>query len=158
MKSLFKFINLAKFRRSIPKSWHGQWKDEYGRKLIIKGSQHGFYVVTVLDPNGQPYEIDLLENKKKKTLSLTSRFTVDTDKNPILQVEAGSKNIGPTYDLHFLSKDKNDSESNARNSDDIDRVYIKTNVGMGLYNDWEDDLGVPWAFPLSIYHKVKDNL
>ena len=32
-------------------------------------------------------------------------------------------------------------------------INARTNVGMGLYNDWEDDLGVPWAFPLDDFKK-----
>jgi len=24
-------------------------------------------------------------------------------------------------------------------------------ISMGLYDDWEDDLGLPWALPLSVY-------
>jgi hypothetical protein len=56
-----------------------------------------------------------------------------------LKVEAGAlraNGIGPTLNLFPLE-----------NGD------IEPQVSMGLYNDWEDDLGLPWAYPLSKYRR-----
>jgi hypothetical protein len=56
-----------------------------------------------------------------------------------LIVEAGKLGVvglGPTLELRPLSNNE-----------------LKPNVSMGLYDDWEDDLGLPWAFPLSVYKR-----
>jgi hypothetical protein len=56
-----------------------------------------------------------------------------------LKVEAGKLGIagaGPTLDLRPLTSDT-----------------LLPSVSMGLYDDWEDDLGIPWALPLSSYHR-----
>jgi hypothetical protein len=58
-----------------------------------------------------------------------------TDDVPFLQVEAGTPGLGPTYRLHVVTEPAGD-------------VLLVPNVGMGLYDDYDDDLGVPWAFPL----------
>ena len=46
-----------------------------------------------------------------------------------------------------LWKDKNGK------SDSLSKIIIKPDVGMGLYDDWEVDLGVSWAFPLEDFKK-----
>ena len=153
MKFLIDIFNLNKIRNSIPNSWCGLWTDRKGRQLIIKSTQHDFYSVTVLDANGMPYEIELLDGKSKKTIDLIARFTKDLKKTTILQVEAGMNGAGPTYNLYFLKVNRYDKPRWARKSDDVNDVIINPDVGMGLYDDWEDDLGVPWAFPLEYYKK-----
>lgn len=153
MKSLLDMFNISKYRKSIPKSWCGLWTDKNGKQVIIKSTKHNFYLVTVLDFNKQPYKIKLLGNKTRKTIDLIGRFTKDINKNPILQVEAGDDGAGPTFNLYFSILDKNNNLKLAKNSDGINNIIIKTNVGMGLYDDYEDDLGVPWAFPLEYLKK-----
>ncbi|MEZ5002360.1 MAG: hypothetical protein R2730_04925 [Chitinophagales bacterium] len=37
----------------------------------------------------------------------------------------------------------------ANDKDEIENITVRPRIGMGLYDDWEEDLGVPWAFPLS---------
>ncbi|MUP16829.1 hypothetical protein [Ancylomarina euxina] len=149
-------FNSTKKRKSIPKSWCGQWTDKNGKHLIIRSTLHDFYSVTILDKKGNPYEIKLLGDEKKETKKLTGKFTKDTNGNPILQVEAGSNEIGPTYDLYFLTTMGEDKLKLSRNADALEKIIIKPNVGMGLYDDWEDDLGVPWAFPLDDFKKEVD--
>src|SRR3989304_2500693 len=56
-----------------------------------------------------------------------------------LKVEAGILQIdgaGPTLNLFPISHDE-----------------LKPEVVMGLYDDWDDDLGLAWAFPLSVYRR-----
>lgn len=56
-----------------------------------------------------------------------------------LKVEAGmlkAEGIGPTLNLFPMASDT-----------------LEPLVFMGLYDDWEDDLGLPWAYPLSPYHR-----
>ncbi len=156
MNIITDIFNLTKNRKSIPKSWCRLWTDKNEKQLIIQATKHDFYSVTVLDKNGIPFQIDLLGNKKRNTKKLTGQFTKDTNGNPILQVEAGSNEIGPTLDLYFLTTKGNDEYRLAKNTDDIDKIIIKPSVGMGLYDDWEDDLGVPWAFPLEDFKKKEE--
>ena len=40
------------------------------------------------------------------------------------------------------------------NHADVGVWVLIPEVLMGLYDDWEDDFGVPWVFPLSIYRRV----
>ena len=155
MNFITDIFSSTKNRKSIPKSWCGFWTDKNNKQLIIQPTKHDFYSVTILNKNGFPFKIDLLGNKKRDTKNLTARFTKDTNGKPILQVEAGSNEIGPTYNLYFLTTKDNDEYKLAKNTDNIDKIIIKPNVGMGLYDDWEDDLGVPWAFPLEDFKKKK---
>jgi len=153
MNPLNDIFSSAKNRKSIPRSWCGIWTDKNGKHIEIRSTAHDFYSVTILDKNNNPYQIDLLGDEKKNTEKLTGEFTKDTNGNPILQVEAGSNGIGPTYDLYFLTEKEKDDFKLANNKDDIAKIIIRPNVGMGLYDDWEDDLGVPWAFPLDDFKK-----
>lgn len=144
---------MIKIKKSIPIKWCGKWIDKNGKQIIIETTKHDFYVVSVLDAKGQPFEIDLFEEKTKPTTKLLSRFINDTNENSILQVEAGINDIGPTYNLYFLTTLDNQIVRPAKKSDDISKVIIRPEVRIGLYNDWEDDLGVPWAFPLEYFKK-----
>ena len=54
-----------------------------------------------------------------------------------LVVEAGVVGLGPTYRLTRTDDDR-----------------LVPEVGMGLYDDFEEDLGVPWAFPLEPYRRA----
>jgi hypothetical protein len=156
MKYLIDIFSQIINRQSIPKKWCGTWADKDGKKLIIEPTRHKFYIINVLDPKGQPFQIDLLlEEKTKKTTNLIGRFSKDTNNNSILEVEAGINDIGPTFNLYFLTVKQNGKLRPARNLDNLKDIVIKPDVGMGLYDDWEDDLGVPWAFPLNNYRKTK---
>lgn len=154
MKSLFEIFRSTKKRNPIPKSWLGLWTDKNGKQLIIELFKNCQYAVTVMDSKGQPFEIETLDNQIKKTVKLTGRFETDTNGNLILQVEAGSDEIGPTYNLYFVIKDSDQNLRQASNSDSLKEIIIKPKVGMGLYDDLEDDLGVPWAFPLEEFKKI----
>ncbi|GAB7089703.1 hypothetical protein [Marinifilum fragile] len=140
-------------RKSIPKSWCGTWIDETGRKLHIESTKHDFYLATIRDKNNTAYKIELLVEQVKETVNLMAQFIEDVHKNPCLQIEAGIHDIGPTYKLYFLLKKENGDVRLAKNSDKLENLIIRPDVGIGLYDDLEDDLGVPWAFPLSDYKK-----
>jgi hypothetical protein len=56
-----------------------------------------------------------------------------------LTVEAGILGfvgLGPTLQLRPIAIDE-----------------LKPAISGGLYDDWEDDLGLPWALPLSVYKR-----
>lgn len=139
-------------RNPIPTHWCGLWTDKNGKQLIIESAKHHFYSVTVLDPGNNPFQINLLGDEKKVTLELKGQFCKDLDGNLMLQVEAGTEGIGPTYRLYFLVA-KDQSFRPAKNTDEIKKIIIRPTIGIGLYDDYEDDLGVPWAFPLEDFKK-----
>lgn len=152
MKFLTKLFYKLFHRKSIPDHWCGRWFDKNHKQLIIEKKENKKYVVTVLDKNYQPYDILLLKDKINKTEKLEANFTVDIKGYPILQVEAGESGIGPTYDLYF-TKYSSGKHRLASNFTSLNQVRITPNVGMGLYDDFEDNLGVPWAFPLEDFIK-----
>lgn len=151
MKSILTNL-FKKPRTALPKSWLGCWIDKNGKCLEIK-EEKGSFLVSVQDNHGQFYLITLLEEKKKATKDLVGKFSLDNNNNPFLHIEAGEIGLGPTYNLYFLSLKENGSYRLARDTDKLDNVIISPNVGLGLYDDWEDDLGVPWAFPLEEFNK-----
>ena len=153
IKSFLNLFSSARNRKSIPETWCGLWTDKNGKQIKIESTQHEFYVVSIMNSKGQPYQIKLLDDSKRDTINLTGRFVTDTNGYPILQVEAGENGLGPTYSLYFLTTNEQKLRL-AKNSDDLNEITIKPNVGLGLYDDWEDDLGVPWAFPLEDFKKV----
>jgi len=142
--------------KSIPTSWTGNWIDDIGRTLTIEMTNDKEYKVSIKDKSGLPFKIDwtgfgILD---KKTTDLKSEITNDTDGRQHLQIEAGMVGVGPTYRLYFVVEEENQKLRLATTDDQIEKIKIKPNIGIGLYDDWEDDLGVPWALPLSDYKKV----
>ncbi len=142
--------------KSIPTTWTGNWVDDIGRTLTIEMTNDREYKVSIKDKSGLPFKIDwtgfgILD---KKTTDLKSEITNDTDGRQHLQIEAGMVGVGPTYRLYFVVEEENQKLRLATTDDQIEEIKIKPNIGIGLYDDWEDDLGVPWALPLSDYKKV----
>jgi hypothetical protein len=132
---------------SNPKFWCGNWKDDKGKQLIIKTSGSNFYTVSVLSHLNKPYKIDLLEDGESTTQNLSAKLITDAKNTSILRVEAGSVGIGPTYDLYLLTEYQTGKFRGAHVRDMIDRMVIRPKISMGLYDDFDDDLGVSWATP-----------
>jgi hypothetical protein len=153
MKSLSLSVRNIRKRISVPDTWLGSWVDTNGKQILLKNAGDNNYYVTVLDLDGKAFEIQLLDGKIISTIDLPAKFAKDTNENPILQIEAGSAGLGPTYDLYFLTVKGNGERRLASDNDRLTDVIIIPNIGMGLYDDWEDDLGVPWAFPLMDFKK-----
>ncbi|MCB0532815.1 MAG: hypothetical protein H6574_22540 [Lewinellaceae bacterium] len=153
MKIQFDLFHFGKKRKSIPKTWCGSWTDAYGKQLIIEATEKGRYLVTVLNNQQQYFIINLPGDIEKETLALPGQFVMDRSREPVLQVEAGLPGKGPTLNLKFLTEVEDEKFRLAKNSDNLKKIRIKPEVGMGLYDDWEDDLGVPWAFPFSNFIK-----
>lgn len=142
-------------RSTIPNNWTGRWVDKNGKIIEIKEEKLKSYLVSIRDKDGQFYSIHLLEKKEISTENLISRFNTDIEKKPYLGVEAGTYGYGPTFNLYFIAEMDNGEFRLAQDSDSIDKVRIRPRVGMGLYDDWDDDLGVPWAYPLEDFKKEK---
>lgn len=152
MKSIFSNV-FKKPRTSLPKSWLGYWVDKNGKTLEIKEGKQNTYLVSVKDKEGDYFSIRLLEDKKKNTSDLIGTFGLDNNQNPFLQIEAGVDGLGPTFNLYFLTIKENREYRLARDTDKLEKLRIRPSVGLGLYDDWEDDLGVPWAYPLEEFKK-----
>lgn len=107
----------------------GLWVDAIGRACRIAPVRPDRALVTVAPSVRQPfYE---RAGWCPRTADLVARWRGDR-----LVVEAGVIDLGPTYEL-------------VPRGDELD-----PEVGLGLYDDYEDDRGVPWAFPISAYRRA----
>jgi len=109
----------------------GEWIDSACRFLQVRVSATGRLSVSCLGPNRKPITRRLLDGESP---SLEMPARLDGER---LEVELGMPGLGPTLCLTYL--------------DGPPRLVPE--VRMGLYDDWEDDFGVPWLFPLSTYRK-----
>ena len=118
----------------------GLWVDARGRALFVwrrgrderEKSQFEAEVSVTDGVMGMPYEVQGLGLNALPTRDM--RATMDQGE---LRAEAGVIGIGPTYTLRLME----------------DGTLVPR-VEMGLYDDWEEDLGVPWAFPLEAYRRA----
>ena len=80
---------------------------------------------------------------------LEATCAVDAKGRKYLEVEAGTEGIGPLYRL-YAGRAVPDREGVRPAGDDLDpeQVVLVPQCLVGLYDDYEDDLGVPWAYPL----------
>lgn len=138
----------------MPALWLGDWVDGI-RTLTIGLDDQGDVVVSVKDRSGTPYTIDDtgLKLASNKTINLKSTVEADRHKQIYLKVEAGSVGIGPTYKLYFVVNGDDGVQRLASEDDPIQNIRINPDIGAGLYDEWEEDLGVPWALPLIEYKK-----
>ena len=105
----------------------GRWTDDAGRGVTIEPRGDGA-LVSVRDAAGAPFQRTLLEGA-----STTVAMPAAVSEEGTLVVEVGTPGVGPTYVLEAVGG------------------ALLPSVHIGLYDDWEDDLGVPWAQPLSPY-------
>jgi hypothetical protein len=105
----------------------GKWTDARGRALIVRRGERQALEVDYLLENGRPADRSML-NGAAPSLALPAQL-----KAGVLQLELGTPGLGPTMRLRFP---------------DLTSVVLEPTVAMGLYDDYEGDLGVPWVFPL----------
>ncbi len=110
----------------------GLWVDEEGRALYVDGA----FVTVTESLIGPPFRKPLLV-WHGRTAAMPAKL-VDKDGDTYLQVEAGTVDLGPTYQLHLM-----------------DDMLVPV-LGLGLYDDFDDDLGVPWAIPLLPWRRATD--
>jgi len=126
--------------RDVLEPFLGLWVDVQGRALFIRrrdGDERDkspFEAeVSVTDGvMNMPYEV-----RGPGLNELPIRQMRATMANSELRAEAGVIGIGPTYTLQLSADDT-----------------LLPRVEMGLHDDWEQDLGVPWAFPLAPYRRA----
>jgi hypothetical protein len=130
--------------KPFPDVWLGVWRSGDGRALRIERDDVSLCVTASPDETSPPYAQPSGERLAAEWM--------DTESGSVLRVEIGSAvgltGLGPTYDLAFKRGDRG-----ARVEDDPAVIHIEPAVGMGLYDDFEADLGVPWAFPLARFVK-----
>jgi len=64
-----------------------------------------------------------------------------------LEIEAGTPGLGPTYRLYATVQTAHGPRP-ATLRTPARRVVLVPSPSIGLYDDWDDDFGVPWAYPL----------
>ncbi|MHA1308679.1 MAG: hypothetical protein ACTSQN_15415 [Candidatus Heimdallarchaeota archaeon] len=135
----------------FPKELCGLWIDEEGKAVyIIKTKPLEFHTAIIFDLNDQlnKESIRIDEHLKK----LTTRWVLDERREVYrLQIEAGVNFLGPTYNLYVSMV--NDKPQNI-NLDEIENIRLYPEVQIGLYDDFEDDYGVPWGFNYKNFQKA----
>ena len=64
-----------------------------------------------------------------------------------LEVEAGTAGLGPTYRLALATRDSEGQLMPAGDDVPADALILLPTLSIGLYDDRDDDIGVPWALP-----------
>lgn len=114
-----------------PGLFTGSWSDNNGAYLIVylvSGSFKADYSIAGRD-------------HKKNTGDFTSKNLPAKPEGTRLIIEPGIPGLGPTLELTFMQKDNKD--------------ILIPSTGMGLYDDYSEDLGVPWIFPLKIFERLE---
>jgi hypothetical protein len=131
-----------------PPSWVGTWIGDDGRTVRI-GRDDGGIVVTVGPGHGLAAYLsaELLGGGRKRIERLPAKCLVDDEGRRYLEIEAGAPGLGPTYRL-YAAVTEGTGPRKAHHDDTVDRVVLIPSSGIGLHDDFDDDLGVPWAYPL----------
>ena len=120
----------------------GVFADEFGRVLQIRrvdDSRMPFRIRVVL-----PDKLDLLLRSDRDypfeiVNELIGWIHQKSSPGECLIIEGGvlgQVGIGPTLKLKPVAED-----------------VLMPSVSIGFYDDWEEDAGLPWAFPLSCYRR-----
>ena len=108
----------------------GRWRDGSGRVLAIRTGDDGAILADYADADGAYVMRSLLNFRKSPSRDMPAAMA-----DELLVVELGTPGLGPTLALGLAG--------------DPGRPVLVPRIDMGLYDDWEDDFGVPWALPLS---------
>jgi hypothetical protein len=128
-----------------PRSWVGTWVAPDAKTVAVAWCGSGVTVTVSPGPGREPYaSAPLLGGGTKPIANLPAQCGVDGQARWYLEVEAGTPDLGPTYHLYATV----DGERAADPGTPVERVVLAPAVRMGLYDDYDDDLGVPWAYPL----------
>ena len=120
---------------SLVNKFSGKWQNENGQILVIKGNESELLVDYYRNNQLLFAQRNLLGEKCSPAVDMKAYF-----REIRLIVELGSEGLGPTLELDYVRTE--------------DKETLIPSVLCGLYDDWEDDFGVPWIFPLSLYKKI----
>jgi hypothetical protein len=79
--------------------------------------------------------------------NLPARSDLDQQSRRYLEVEAGTADLGPTYRLYPAIQDAHGRRT-AGDNVTVEELLLVPSIAIGLYDDYDDDMGVPWAYPL----------
>lgn len=141
----------------FPKEFCGLWIDEEGKAIyIVKTKPQEFRTAIIFDINSQLENNSIRIDEHLK--QLLTRWVLDENRGVHrLQIEAGIQFVGPTYNIYLAKKDEKPADF-ILNSFNTDNLVLYPEVQMGLYDDWEDDLGVPWGFPYKNFKKASKEI
>ena len=133
-----------------PKQWVGRWSAADGKTVTIERGRGRTYMATVRPAVGEPpyTSAGLLGGQTKQIDRLEAACHVDDEGRRYLEIEAGTPDVGPTYRLYAAVEDSAGMLP-APDTTAPESVLLLPNTSIGLYDDWEDDQGVPWAYPLA---------
>ncbi|TXC75614.1 hypothetical protein [Luteibaculum oceani] len=137
----------------LPRCFLGAWQDSTGRQLHLWRNKGNKLLVSIHGADKQPFTLSDLDENTWPSIDLegTLKYNKSNDTSYI-SIEAGQSGLGPTYELYLCLWNKRGlTPYSWLNKKGI--PIIKPNIGLGLYDDWEDHLGVPWAWPLEDFHK-----
>jgi len=131
-----------------PTSWQGTWVSADGKAVTIEFDSQ-VAMVTVRPGVGLPAygSAPLLDGGTKAMEQLVAACHLD-ERGLYLDIEAGTPELGPTYRLYAAIESPTGwcaAPSDVR----VDQIVLLPATMIGLYDDYEDDLGVPWAYPLT---------
>ncbi|MHA1188398.1 MAG: hypothetical protein ACTSSK_16330 [Candidatus Heimdallarchaeota archaeon] len=141
----------------FPEELCGLWIDEEGKAIYItKVKPLEFRTAIIFDFNKQLERISMKIDEHLK--KLFTRWVLDERRTVSrLQIEAGIDFIGPTYNL-YLSMVDNKPQNFKLDLKTIEDIRLYPEVQIGLYDDFEDDYGVPWGFPYKNYQKATSKI
>ena len=114
----------------------GSWSDDSEHILIIKKNNNIEFMVDFFPRlESEPVLRKLLSRNE---LSINMKGSLIEHG---LQVELGEEGLGPTLELKLVTVNNNE--------------FLEPSVVMGLYDDYEDDFGVPWVFPLTYFKRIE---
>ena len=134
---------------SIPGGWVGWWVAADGKAVLIEHDGGGFAVTVSPAKGARPYKsARLLSLRRKRIRRLPARCSLNRDGERHLEIEAGTNSFGPTYALYPCTANGNGTLRPAEDDAEVEDIILIPEIGIGLYDDWDEDLGVPWAEPL----------
>ncbi|MGE5557238.1 MAG: hypothetical protein ACM3WV_01360 [Bacillota bacterium] len=113
------------------KHFLGRWMDEYGKIIVVRKGKKGYLVDFYTDYRLNPAIRTSPEGGNSKSLDMKAYV-----RNKNLVVELGNSVSGPTLVLKR------------------ETFHLRPSIYMGINGHLEDDFGVPWILPLSLYLKV----
>ena len=132
-----------------PKLWVGWWIADDGKAVLIEIRRRSILVSVAPFRGARTYEsAELLGGGHKRIARLDAIPLLDEEGRRFLQVEAGTPNLGPTYRLYPAIEPVRGHFGRAEDTLDLVDVVLLPTTVIGLYDDYDDDLGVPWAYPL----------
>lgn len=131
----------------------GRWVAQDGKTVILEAGCDILLVTVSPAVDASPYRsAELLGGGTKLIDRLPARVGVDTDGVRHIEIEAGTPEVGPTYRLYPALPAESGGYRPAEDDAEPTKLILLPNRSTGLYDEWEDDLGIPWALPLEPLH------